>query len=634
VSDPAGTHVHDPQGPTHTGGGDINIFQMLSEARIREPRRQSLDELSWIAQRFVHPAAFGRARSILESSRVVFLDALPGSGRVAAAKMLLWELRAGAERFHEVLPPEDEHRLDPRLIDTGDRIWLDLSGITGREWGKIRDELSSLRTAVLERSAYLVVVLPSAADGLPAELAQFRALIEPPPLREVLNRHLRCADLTWPAAMPHPDFLGQGTPLEEVAEFVRLIVLARDQAPGRGDLASWSDTAYRQWQGRRADVGGRVAGLADDGQKRALLLVTAMLHGAHADTIHEGSQQLLKIAQHPGDGNSVLQVVPLSQRLKDIHAGIDAAGRVRFEDPGYDRAVRAFFWKNNPELHELLSQWVARIANSAAFRIDGDLETLARRFGEQCRADRYRSSWAPLVEQWTADGSAARLMSAAAVILREGLRDKRHGRAFRRQIYQWATGSPTERLAAVIVEVCRDEMAVNHPDEALVRLHHVARRERGTLAQAALVDLARSDRRFFRQLLSRLAEQSLERRWLAADIDLFLLVTEPELLTRPGERKHALIQEAAVRRWLVAGWQFAFAQLAPPAWCPAARQWLGHAAGDEAHRHFLLDVLIAAAQPDAATLALLFTLRDRSQDTGFGKLMLQMISAAQGLSFA
>lgn len=633
MSDPVGTHVHDPLGPTHTGAGDIVIFQRLSEARGSEPRRQALDELTWVAQRFVHPEGFGRARDVLKSGRAVFLDALPGSGRVAAAKKLLWELRDGAERFHELLPLENEDRLDLSLVGTGDRIWLDLSGLTGPEWGKVRDELSSLRTVVLDRSAYLVVVLPSAADGLPAELTQFRALIEPPPAHEVLSRHLRCAGLAWPETLPPQDFLSQGKPLGDVPEFVDLVVMAREQAHGRGDLANWCETAYRLWQGRRAQIGDRVSELAGDGQKRALLLVAAMLHGAHADAIHEGSQHLLKIAQHPPDGSSLLQGDPLGQRLKEIRASIDAAGRVQFDDPGYDKAVRAFFWKNNPELHDLLGRWVAQIANSATLRLDGDLESLARRFGEQCRAERYRSSWSSLVEQWTADAAPARLMSAAALILRDGLGDKRHGRVFRRQIYQWATSSPTERLAAVIVAVCRDEMAVNHPDEALVRLHHVARRERGTLARAALLDLARSDRRFFRQLLSRLAEQSPERRWLTADVEFFLLVTEPKLLTEPGERKSALIHEAAVQRWLIAGWQFAFAQPSQT-WCLPARQWLDHAAGDEAHRHDLVDVLIAASQPHAATIALLFTLRDRSQDAGFGELLLQKISAAQGLSFA
>jgi hypothetical protein len=633
VSDPAGTHVHDPQGAAHTGSGDIVINQWLSEARGSEPRRQALDELTWIAQRFVHPQGFGRARDILISGRAVFLDAPPGSGRVAAAKELLWELRDGAERFHELLPLEDEDRLDLSLVGAGDRIWLDLSGLTGPEWGKIRDELSSLRTVVLDRSAYLVVVLPSAAEGLPAELTQFRALIESPPAHEVLSRHLRCAGLTWPGTLPPQDFLSQGKPLGDIPEFVDLIVMAREQAHGLGDLAAWCETAYRLWQGRRAEVGDQVSEFDGDGQKRALLLVTAMLHGAHADAIHEGTQDLLKIAQHPPDGTSMLQGVPLSQRLKEIRADIDAACRVQFDDPGYDKAVRAFFWKNSPELHDLLGRWVAQIADSATLRLDGDLESLARRFGEQCRAERYRSSWVPLVERWTGDTAHARQMSAAALILRDGLEDKRHGRVFRRQIYQWAKSFLTERLAAVIVEVCRDEMAVNHPDEALVRLHHVARRERGTLAQAALVDLARSDRRFFRQLLSRLADQSPERRWLAADVEIFLLVTEPRLLTEPGEGKRTLSQEAAVQRWLIAGWQFAFAQ-PPQKWCPPARQWLDHAAHDEAHQHDLLDVLIAAARSHTATIALLFTLRDRRQDAGFGKLLLQKISAAQGLSFA
>ena len=113
-----------------------------------------------------------------------------------------------------------------------------------------------------------------------------------------------------------------------------------------------------------------------------------------------------------------------------------------------------------------------------------------------------------LVEEYTKPHLSANRANAAALVLRSGLRSERCGRTFRRKIYLWSTNRGTsDQLAAVIVAACRDEIFATHPDEALVRLHHVARRNGRCEAHQALVELVGTDRRLLRQMLRRIADR-------------------------------------------------------------------------------------------------------------------------------
>ena len=90
-------HVSGTYGSVHAGSGDLYSYVISSaDSKGMTPRKQAADDLRWLAQRFVHPAGFGRARDVLESRRTVFLEGPQGSGRIATAKMLLWELSPNA----------------------------------------------------------------------------------------------------------------------------------------------------------------------------------------------------------------------------------------------------------------------------------------------------------------------------------------------------------------------------------------------------------------------------------------------------------------------------------------------------------------------------------------------------------
>lgn len=629
-------HVSGTYGSVHTGSGDLfNYVISLADSKGRTPRKQAADDLRWLAQRFVHPAGFGRARDVLESRRTVFLDAPQGSGRITTAKMLLWELRPDAENLQELLPQERESGfwLDLTHIGNGDRTWLDLSEADGPLWTDVHAELSSLRAAVHERAAHLVVVLPNEPrDPLP-ESDQYRVRIERPPAQEVLRRHLRLAGIPQPGQLPAGQFTGDNQPLREIARYVQLITDARERASGQGDLATWYADAYQAWRGQETEVAALMARLSH-GPQRALLLATAMLHGGHADSVHNAAASFLRTVEHPRDESPVLERATLGHRLDEINAELDASGNVRFTTLGYDSAVRTYFWTHLPELHEHIRDWVGRTAGSANLT-DAERQALVRRFTEQCLTDRYQATWVSLVKQCTAMRTLGG-MKAAALVLQCGLQDDAHGRIFRRQIYQWSRlDDLPDRLAEVITAACRDEMVVSHPDEALVRLHHVARRERGTLAREALVGLASGDRRLLRQMLSRLTDTSPERTKPPVDADLFLELADPAALTKADPRNHALMDDTDVLRQLTEGWNLAFANPSHEAWQPFATRWLIHAAKDGLHRHALLDVLVGGGGPHTSVLARLYAMtRGPELRQAVSDLLLEKINVAQGVQFA
>jgi hypothetical protein len=169
-------------------------------------------------------------------------------------------------------------------------------------------------------------------------------------------------------------------------------------------------------------------------------------------------------------------------------------------------------------------------------------------------------------------------------------------------------------------------MTETHPEEALVRLHHLVRRhpDRGDIRDA-LVDIVYGNTRLLHLLLSRLIERHSERTE-EADAHIFLDIAHPAVLAgRP------LIAHDDVNRQLTAGWALAFTRLPAEEWISHARDWLGWAAEDNANRHALLNVLINGARRDAAVLPQLYGLAHRAPFRDLvADLVLEKICAAQG----
>jgi hypothetical protein len=637
----------DTHGPTTIGDNNNTQNNFLSYvahvgARLRAARaRQSpVDQLRWLAERFVPPPGFSKAVAAIDEYGTVILDGPPGSGRATAAQMLLlksWsgnglESWPGKGKLQElpVQEPGDEPTalLSPDDVGTDDRVWVDLSDADPLFWRKVQRELPTLRARVIECRARLVLIKPD-RDDLQPEFRLYHRRIGLPPPFQVFRHLLRVEGLLPPGEdVDPPKVIEAARSMDDVRRFIDDILDAKDQ-PGIGDsLANWIAAAGEPTSPREKQVAEVLSRLPRAAQ-RALLLSTAMLHGAHTDVIDRGCAALL--ASLSDESGTALERLPLGQRLRAIEAEVDAAGHVYFVAARYEIAVRTFFWRHYPELHDALTTWVRDILDSDGLR-DEDREELARGFTDQCLEQRYQARWIDLVEHLTPRANLSR-MSAAVAILQRGLSDENSGRTFRRQIYQWSRASHVpDSLAAVLVAAC-GEMACTHPDEALVRLHHVARRhpKRNVGARDALASHARSDLQLLVLLLSRLTS-AYAVTTQQADASIFLNIADAPLFTARQPTSEPLITQGDIARQLTAGWTLAFNWLPTEEWASRAHDWLRCAAEDEANRHVLVDVLIDGARHTPVVLSQLYGIAHRAafRDV-IADVVLNKISAVQGV---
>ncbi|WP_431781981.1 hypothetical protein [Streptomyces chumphonensis] len=643
-----GTWVRD-SGITVTGPGDVYIGAVLQDSDKPAFRRFAEDQLRRLRYVLVAPPCMGEARAQLADSGTVILDGAPGSGRSAAARVLLHEHHRDSGAFHELVPGEEgELSLhDPALVGSGDQLLLDLSAADDSRWAAAQADLPALRKTVHEQRAHLVVIMPP-YGVLDPDLQYCRVMLERPPGIGVFRRHLRLHGVP-PEQYVRPDgtvtaFLTAKRPMREIAEFADLVRRAREAGqPGDG-FGQWCEAAWRARNDGRREAAALVSKIREASQ-RALLIAVSMLHGAHADVVHRATQQLLSLLGLPPEGDSPLQHRDLAERLLEISATVAPNGQVRFEKLDFDSAVRAHFWDHMPDLRPHLGTWAGSVVELNDPHVvtvvrDGLVERVAGEYLRTGRADRLGN----LVEAWSTGVTSRPRLEAAVHALTRGLADPAHARNIREQIYQWCAKRRLKgELAQVLVRVCADVLATSHPDQALVRLYHLARRERGTTrARQALYELVTRSRRLHRVLLNRLAHSDFS----PANLGIFLQVSDPELLTlRPGN-SHALVEEQSAQRSLTACWHAVLTELPPPQWQSEARRWLHCAAADTGPLGgLLLDLLVGAAQrcteKRGTTFALLYACARDAERTGpedaaraaeTTGVLLHKISVAQGIA--
>ncbi|MFF7690094.1 hypothetical protein ACFZB6_28605 [Streptomyces syringium] len=590
----------------------------------------------------------GKARATLAETGTVILDGTPGSGRTSAARVLLREYHQDGGAFHELLPGEkDELSLhDPALVEAGDQLLLDLSAADDRQWSAARADLPALRKAVHEQHAHLVIVMPHRGT-LDPDLQYYRVEIQQPPGLNVLRRHLRMHGVPYEQYV-QPDltvdeFLRETRPMREIADFADLVRRARETARPDEKFAQWCATAKKARNDRQKEVTALVARLSEAPQ-RALLITVSMLHGAHADVIHHAAQLLLRTLDSPADGTPLLQHKDLAKRLEEISAETGPGGHVRFKKLDYDSAVRAHFWNYRPDLRPHLGAWVASVVDLNDPHVvpavrDGLVERMAVQYLRTGRGD----GLASLAERWSSEAASRARLEAAVHALTCGLNDPAHDREFRERIYQWCAHRRLRgEFAQVLVRICADVLAASHPDQALLRLYYLARRERGTTrALQALCDLTSSSRRLQRRLLDRLARSDLS----PPDLGIFLRACDPVPLTDPSGTSRALVEENGVQRSLTTCWHAVLASLPRARWQPHAEHWLHRAADDTGHRGTaLLDLLVSAAdrceeRRGELFAALYASAREAERTAPRGptrsvettELLLHKISVAQGL---
>jgi len=637
VSDPGHTTVSDARGPVHAGHGDVHSHvynfghadpgTVLADLLGKGPRRVPEDQLLWLQQRFVYPAGLGHARGILERAGTVLLNGAPGTGRSAAAGILLHELPPGAGVLHELVPDDGENTrlgLQPDSVGESDRLLLDLSAVDEGLWVQAHDQLSSFRHAVSRRSAHLVVVLPAGrAARLRPDLKDFQAdLLREPGIR-VLRSHLRCAGIgaedTQQVVPALAAYLDRQPAMREIAELADLIDRARKSDLSQDGFPGWCEQALDAVQDRAGEAALLVEQLGE-GPQRALLLATAMLHRAHSDHIHAASERLLDTVRSPHTDLPLLERADLAQRFKEIQATAGPDNIVRFTPLGFDKAVRGHFWTHMPALRPYLRIWVAGTVESAELPEETQ-DALVGRFAAQCLRTGLPDHLFITVERWTTSPRPTRArLRAAAQTLEHGLGDAEHARLFRKRIYDWACeGSHSEGFTQVLVAVCAGVIAPRHPDQAVVRLHHLTRHARpgDTSAHDALLTLVRADRRLHRLMLDRLSRPPVDSYW-PADSTLFMELTDPAVLADAGARTGRLLADPVVQEHLTTGWAETLRRLPVHDWTAHVTQWLAAAGADPSSSDLLLNILVTAAMPRADLLGHVYTITRAWAVTGPG----------------
>ncbi|MEU7649326.1 hypothetical protein [Streptomyces huasconensis] len=632
--------IQAPNGTFHTGSGPQTVHQHFgADSRPREQASRALpdDHLIWLKQRFLNPEGYHHAAQILEETHTVLVDGPPGSGRNSTARMLLHAYPALRGNLREVLPEDDEGNLllDPQQVGDAEGLLLDLSDIDRATWQALHSWLPGYHAAVRKHGSRLAVVVPHPpAAPLDNVLTPHRAGIGAPRRLHVLRRALLLED--FPPGTPDPPppgvlrLLEREPPIRDVARLAELITRARRSQPS-DDFEAWCAKALAAINLQPEDVAQQVVTLGE-GRPKALLLTTAMLHGesgARSDAVYEACEALLDTVDHPADDRPLLEREDLSARFEEIRAAPDAQGRVTFKALDYAPAVRTHFWNNMPGLRTRLGDWVAK-AISLRSLTEADRTALVEHYASQALGSGAVEDLLRRVVDWsTRQGPEFR--AAAVQALARGATDATAGRVVRRRILTW---SRENRLpgghADVLIAVCSTtSLAAAYPQQAAVRLHHLARRSGGRKAESRLEQLALADVRLHRLMLQRLAHGLETRRW-AADHRLFLGLTAPESLCAPGPRPHALLDEKGVRTCLRAGWAVLFAR--EPygcGWQEQTDRWLaaaGHAT--RRHRDFLLDVLVDACRGRPVPLALL---HEQARPYPVAPLVLRKIDAAQGI---
>ncbi|MFD5082604.1 hypothetical protein ACFWOG_08180 [Kitasatospora sp. NPDC058406] len=586
-------------GPVHSGSGNIFIGADVYRERrtTAEPWQVALDQRLNLAECFVPPPGYGAVVERLGSAgATVLLAGSPGDGRRTAGLMALHRVGGDDRLFRESSLPGDRERLpDP---EPGERLLLNLSGLAEAEYARAAGFLLRWRGKIAEAGARMVAVLPSTDEAL-VDSALHPLLLEIGRPREqaVLRRHLVSAavpfDLDDLRAETPPGRLG-GLAMRDMRRLTVLVGQARSaDRHGRG-IRGWLQDTLSALSDRSDDVAVQVAAL-DSGAQRALLLSAAMLEGAPADAVFHHTDRLLAMVEHTPDGRPPLERADLAERLGKLPLKV-VDGRIRFTALAYDGAVRAHFWTYFPGLREQFGTWVAgTVEKPVAMPNVDDRTRLVGRFTEQSLRTGEWALLQRLAGTWADD---PRHGEEAYVVIRLGLEDERYGAGFRGWLYDQSTkGGLQPSAVRVLARVCAEVLARTHPDQALVRLHHLARGTVGsgvTEARDTLFALVRRDRRLYRKLLARVADQLEAGRDGGPDAELFLrLITPVEFGTEPDVEARCLRgvvgsdlssrSRAGVEQWLAA------AVVAPP--------------GEDER---LLDTLVGVAEGRAELLGRLY----------------------------
>jgi hypothetical protein len=369
---------------------------------------------------------------------------------------------------------------------------------------------------------------------------------------------------------------------------------------GGGSFEDCLNRALRELSKRDTAIENLVSGKS--ASRRALILAAAFLEGAHADAVGEACERLLAQAGATDEVVNPLGGSALSERMRESGIELTEAREVHFREHSADAVVN-YFWHSFQSLRPVLLEWVGGCLTSPLLT-DADRERVVRRYAMVCRRTLHGADLCALAAwllRLDSKHRPVRVGEWAARILAEGLKEEPGANMIRRKIYQWATTpSLDDDLAGALVLVCFGVLAHTHPEQAMVRLRHLAgnaRGEVGDTARNALVELTNDDR-ILLELLWRLASGK------ESDAILFLRIADPERLLGGT----SVIDDRTVQAQLTKAWA-SVVDRPREFWAERACDWFGAHTRDPS-AEALLDVLVGAAGAAGRVGRLFVVLRD------------------------
>lgn len=428
------------------------------------------------------PAGHEEILKGLAERHSVALVAGPGTGRRITAIAMLAQV--GVPPHSVVLDSEDLQR--PLPVKAGHGYLLDLEEARDQltpEAGLWVADLAARARAV---GAYLVLRIDLQgwhALALADPLIKAVELV-PAPAISIFRSHLShlaspvlAAD--WAGHEPIRRLLASARPPDAV-RLAGIVRDVRDTAIPEPEQLEQVLDAYGNW----ADTLTRWFGLTQDqGHQRALLLAAAALEGAPAAAVCDAADKLAGMVELPRTPGAGLVGSGIQTLVSQIDAKLHH-GRVLFARPSYGASVLDYVWRDRPQLHAALQDWLTELPgrDPETTRAARSLTELAIRQSEAGLVTRAANRWAhtPSLREL-----AIGALTAAAV-------SEQVGRSVRRRMYLWARqASASEDLHLVIAAVCAGELAQAFPKIALTRLRHLAVRESEHVRDATIEALAR-----------------------------------------------------------------------------------------------------------------------------------------------
>lgn len=520
------------------------------------------EHFRWLKQRFVPPPGLAAVREKLHEHRVVLLHGDPGIGRRSAAKILLGELAEDGRSFVEFVNVDSasEKVLTNERLQHGVPHLLDLADIPDEAVLQRQGELREVLGVLEAREAHLVVVLSCSTDvRLPEELHPHVVSVDPPGPEAVLRSHSDVDGVGLPG--PLPDFpelqqVLQG-PVRDIAALAGRVVACRQDNPG------WT---VEEWLRAGLDEAGEhtrevAAQLQKDelaeARSRGVLLAAALCEGVVRDAVFFAAQELFAVLADLRGERARLEQDGYGRQLEHIGVREDDAQRLTFPRYGYAGAVRRYFWDNYPDLRKVFREWADRLTE-LDWLTRADCRQIVDRYVEQSLRTGHAQDLQQLVEGWLelAAKHRARRVELATRALMVGVVDDRHGPRFRKLLYKWSKEvGLAAHMGQVLVRVCTSALVGEFPEQAVVRLHHRARREQSSgelSAVEALRVLSAQDGRVLRCLIHRLAEK-FEAGNRHRDLLVFRAVIE-QVVPVPEGSSRSLVSEPSVCRSLRLLW--------------------------------------------------------------------------------